>query len=298
MKKEVNKLLCKWLNYGMNVFLWGCGLTVLWVLLQVFCMTSFHIPTDSMEPELLSGDAILVNKWAYGARLFNIFDAAEGQHVDIRRLPGTDKVRRNDILVFNNPCPRKWRKIEMDLMQYYVKRCVALPGDTFCIKNGRYRVQGYETSLGCVDAQDRFRGLVKGHGLTWHSTLLRAYPGDSITGWTTLDFGPFYIPRANDSVSMDMLAVKLYRNVIEWEQKKRLLYKAGNAYLGDSLITGYRFKKNYYFMAGDKVENSKDSRYWGLLPEEFIVGKAVRIWKSVDKESGKIRWNRIFKKIK
>lgn len=298
MKKEVKKLLCKWLDCGMNVFLWGCGLAVLWVLLQVFCMTSFHIPTDSMEPELLSGDAILVNKWTYGARLFNIFDAAEGQQVDIRRLPGTDKVRRNDILVFNNPCPREWRKIEMDLMQYYVKRCVALPGDTFCIKNGRYRVPGYETLLGCVDAQYRFRSLVKEQGLTWHSALLRAYPGDSITGWTTLDFGPFYIPRANDSVTMDILAVKLYRNVIEWEQKKRLLYKAGNAYLGDSLITGYRFKKNYYFMAGDKVENSKDSRYWGLLPEEFIVGKAVRIWKSVDKESGKIRWNRIFKKIK
>lgn len=298
MKREVKKLLCKWLDCGMNVFLWGCGLAVLWVLLQVFCMTSFHIPTDSMEPELLSGDAIVVNKWAYGARLFNIFDAAEGQQVDIRRLPGTDKVKRNDILVFNNPCPRKWRKIEMDLMQYYVKRCVALPGDTFCIKNGRYRVPGYETLLGCVDAQYRFRSLVKEQGLTWHSTLLRAYPGDSITGWTTLDFGPFYIPRANDSVSMDILAVKLYRNVIEWEQKKRLLYKAGNAYLGDSLITGYRFKKNYYFMAGDKVENSKDSRYWGLLPEEFIVGKAVRIWKSVDKESGKIRWNRVFKKIK
>lgn len=298
MKKEVKKLLCKWLDYGMNVFLWGCGLAVLWVFLQVFCMTSFHIPTDSMEPKLLSGDAILVNKWTYGARLFNIFDAAEGQQVDIRRLPGTDKVRRNDILVFNNPCPRKWRKIEMDLMQYYVKRCVALPGDTFCIKKGRYRVPGCETSLGCVDAQDRFRGLVKEQGLTWHSTLLRAYPGDSITGWTTLDFGPFYIPRANDSVTMDILAVKLYRNVIEWEQKKRLLYKAGNAYLGDSLITGYRFKKNYYFMAGDKVENSKDSRYWGLLPEEFIVGRAVRIWKSVDKESGKIRWNRILKKIK
>ncbi|WP_349872467.1 S26 family signal peptidase, partial [Bacteroides cellulosilyticus] len=67
--------------------------------------------------------------------------------------------------------------------------------------------------------------------------------------------------------------------------------------LNDSAIHAYRFKENYYFVAGDKVMNSQDSRYWGLLPEPFIVGKAVRIWKSVDKDTGKVRWKRIFKKI-
>lgn len=77
-----------------------------------------------------------------------------------------------------------------------------------------------------------------------------------------------------------------------------LNYKDGRIYLGDTRITGYRFKKNYYFMAGDKVENSKDSRYWGLLPEDYIVGKAWRIWKSIDKENNKTRWNRILRKIK
>ena len=297
MEKKVMKLLCKWLDCGMNTFLLGCGMAVLWVLLQVFCITSFYIPTDSMEPGLLAGDVVLVNKLAYGARLFNIFKAANGKQVDICRLPGMVEVERNDVVVFNYPCPQKWRKIEMDLMQYYVKRCVALPGDTFRIEGGRYKVVGFGSSLGCVDAQEHFKKMLSEYGPVRSASLLRAYPGDSIIGWTTLDFGPFYIPRASDSVSMEMRTVKLYKNVIEWEQKEQLLCKEGSTYLGDSLIKGYRFRKNYYFMAGDRVENSKDSRYWGLLPEEYIVGKAVRIWKSVDKRTDRVRWNRIFKKI-
>lgn len=63
------------------------------------------------------------------------------------------------------------------------------------------------------------------------------------------------------------------------------------------MIYTYCFKENYYFVAGDKVMNSQDSRYWGLLPEPLIVGKAARIWKSVDKETDQIRWDRIWKRI-
>ena len=88
-----------------------------------------------------------------------------------------------------------------------------------------------------------------------------------------------------------------YKNVIEWEQKKKLFLRGDTVLLNDSVICAYRFKENYYFVTGDKVMNSQDSRYWGLLPEPFIVGKAVRIWKSVDRNTDKIRWNRIFKKI-
>ena len=57
------------------------------------------------------------------------------------------------------------------------------------------------------------------------------------------------------------------------------------------------FKENYYFMGGDNMENSKDSRYWGLLPEPYIVGVATRIWKSVDKYTDEVRWDRVIKNI-
>ena len=66
--------------------------------------------------------------------------------------------------------------------------------------------------------------------------------------------------------------------------------------MNDSIIKWYCFRENYYFVAGDNVGSSQDSRYWGLLPESYIVGKAVLIWKSND-ESGKLRWSRILSKI-
>ena len=62
-------------------------------------------------------------------------------------------------------------------------------------------------------------------------------------------------------------------------------------------INAFHFNAFYYFVTGDKVMNSKDSRYWGLLPKKFIVGKATLIWKSVDLDTDEIRWNRVFKRI-
>ena len=106
-----------------------------------------------------------------------------------------------------------------------------------------------------------------------------------------------YIPKAGDTVTMDSRNARLYRNMVEWEQGKNLRYEGENVYLGDSLITAYHFLKNYYFVAGDKAENSRDSRYWGLLPEEYIVGKAVRVWKSTDPMTKEIRWERTFRRI-
>ena len=89
----------------------------------------------------------------------------------------------------------------------------------------------------------------------------------------------------------------LYRKLIEWEQKGSLKYQDSAVFLNGKTIESYRFQKNYYFMAGDKGANSQDSRYWGLLPEEYIVGKAVRIWKSVAPYTKKFRWDRFLKKI-
>lgn len=295
MKRSAS--LKKIVNKGIDLFLWFCGIVVLWLLAQVFCVTSFHIPSDSMEPALLAGDVILVDKLTYGARLFNVMEAVAGKQVEIKRLLGMGGMRRNDIVVFNYPCPKQWKRIEMDVMQYYVKRCVALPGDTFRIVNGRYKVDGYAGTLGYVDAQDRFMALINEQALADDAIGVRAYPEDSLIRWTVKEFGPLYIPKSGDAIPMDGRTVKLYGNIVEWERQGNLRHEAGNVYLGDSLIAEYRFLKNYYFMAGDRAENSKDSRYWGLLPEEYIVGKAVRIWKSVDKRTDRVRWNRIFKKI-
>lgn len=269
------------------------------VMVQLFCLTSFKIPTDSMEPALISGDNILVDKMSFGARLFDVFAALRKEEVSIHRVPGVGKIQRNDVLVFNFPYPGRWDSIGFDVMKYYIKRCVALPGDSFVIRNAHYKVKGCSAFLGNINAQNRMaEKLTQGNGKSLSEIVFKGYPYDSLIDWSVKEFGPLYIPQRGKVIVMNRENMILYKQLIEWEQKKKLTLSEGKIYLDKKRITSYRFRKNYYFVAGDKVENSQDSRYWGLLPEEYIVGKAWIIWKSVDKYSDEIRWDRIFKKIK
>ena len=279
----------------------ACILFVLYLLLGVTTFATFRVPTDSMEPALLPEDCILVNKWVMGRRIFDVWDALEGKEVEITRLPGVGKVERNDVLVFNFPYPERWDSISLDVMKYYVKRCVALPGDTFEIRDARYYVRGYDGGLGNIRQQDclclQLNGIADDHSARERGICFNAYPFNDIVNWNIVEFGPFFIPAKGAEVLMTPLNKVLYRNAIEWEQKKPLTLKGDTVLLGDSVIRKYSFRQDYYFVAGDLAINSQDSRYWGLLPEPFIVGKAVRIWKSVDKRTDRVRWNRIFKKI-
>lgn len=256
----------------------------LMLILQLFCFTSFRIPSDSMEPALYAGDKILVNKVLMGARLFNVFDTLKNKQVDIHRLPGVRNVKRNDIVVFNFPY-MKGRKdsIRMDVMQYYVKRCIALPGDTLEIRNGIFKIRGVDGKLGNIEAQRMISQLAKSEKTRM---VMRAFPRDKKMGWTILEFGPLAVPVEGQTVVLNRENGLLYKQLISWEQKKKVKISENEIMLGDSVITEYRFLKNYYFVAGDKAENSQDSRYWGMLPEEYIVGVATWVWYS---EKGKVR---------
>ena len=267
---------------------------IIWLLLQVTVVATFRIPTDSMQPTLHPGDNILVNKWVMGARVFDIWEAAEDREVEIYRLPRLGTVKRNDVLVFHFPYPHSSDSLSMHLLKYYVKRCIALPGDTMGIRSGHYYIKGMDEPIGNVEAQERIARLDKEDA---RGIVMNTYPWDKYIDWTIQNFGPLHVPARGQTVAMDSTAVKLYRKLVEWERKEKLTYKGKEVFLGDSVIQEYRFKENYYFVGGDYMENSKDSRYWGLLPEPYIVGVATRIWKSVDKSTGKIRWDRVMKKI-
>ena len=284
----------KWEESVLTLAFGICVLVLVWVLFQITCFTSFRIPTDSMQPTLQPGDNILVNKSIMGARIFNIWEAAEDKEIKIYRLPGIGKVKHNNVLVFHYPYPHKNDSLSMHLLKYYVKRCIALPGDTMGIREGHYYIKGIDEPIGNVEAQERIARL---DGENARGIVMDAYPWDKYIDWSIQDFGPLHVPAAGQTVVMDSTAVKLYRNLVEWEQKKKLTFQGKEVFLGDSLIQEYRFRENYYFVGGDYMENSKDSRYWGLLPEPYIVGVATRIWKSVDRSTGKIRWDRVMKKI-
>jgi len=278
----------------LNLLFWSFILMIIWLLLQVTVVATFRIPTDSMQPTLHPGDNILVNKWVMGARVFDIWEAAEDREVEIYRLPRLGTVKRNDVLVFHFPYPHSSDSLSMHLLKYYVKRCIALPGDTMGIRSGHYYIKGMDEPIGNVEAQERIARLDKEDA---RGIVMNTYPWDKYIDWTIQNFGPLHVPARGQTVAMDSTAVKLYRKLVEWERKEKLTYKGKEVFLGDSVIQEYRFKENYYFVGGDYMENSKDSRYWGLLPEPYIVGVATRIWKSVDKSTGKIRWDRVMKKI-
>ena len=175
----------------------------------------------------------------------------------------------------------------MHMLKYYVKRCIALPGDTMGIRQGHYYIKGMDEPVGNVKAQKRISRLGKNDA---RGIVMNTYPWDKY-------IDPLHVPSAGQTVAMDSTAVKLYRKLIEWEQKEKLTFQGKEVFLGDSLIQEYRFQENYYFVGGDNMEYSEDSRYWGLLPEPYIVGVATRIWKSVDRSTGKVRWDRVMKKI-
>lgn len=243
-----------------------------------------------MEPELLVGDNVLVFKPAIGPRLFNLFASIRGKETKIYRIPGFKKIQRNDILVFNFPHPHCWDKIEMHIMKYYIKRCIGLPGDTLSIRKGFFHVNGAHTSLGNQKSQKDIFTTTQ-----FQDDIYQSFPFDSIIGWNIKNFGPLYIPCKGDSISLDHTRFKLYKKMIEWEQRTKMEYRGSTVYLNGIPIKGYRFLKNYYFMAGDNGKNSQDSRYWGLLPEEYIVGKAYIIWNSVNPYNGEFRRKRFFK---
>ena len=287
--------LYKVFNFLLNAFLMLTALVLIWIFGQVFLFTSFRIPTNSMEPELEAGDYVLVNKTLLGPRIFDISDAMQDKQVKIYRIPGLESIKRNDVLAFNFPHPNTWSKIEMHILKYYIKRCIGLPGDTLIIRNGFYSISGVCDKLGHMEGQALLSSLCT---KDTEKKIFNCYPDSTIITWSIKNYGPFYIPKKGDKVKLTPGNYVLYHKLIHWEQGESYHEENTDIFLNNIRQTQYCFQHNYYFMAGDRVIDSQDSRYWGLLPEEFIVGKATMIWKSISPLNKSVRWDRFLKRIK
>lgn len=120
--------------------------------------------------------------------------------------------------------------------------------------------------------------------------------------WNKDNYGPIRVPRAGETITLDSLTIPLYGPVIQkYEYNENVQLTADKVLINGKEIKTYTFKQNYYFMMGDNRHDSLDSRFWGFVPADHIVGKAVLIWMSADAQPGqstKIRWNRIFNIIR
>lgn len=236
----------------------------------------------------------------------------------------------------------------VDKRENYVKRCVALPGDTLQIidkqlfinnepannpeniqysyfvsdplgsgipKKKRKELDINEedmqtvndfTTLYCLNAEQKSKIEKMKKEITPIVDEATKYdnaifPHDPRYKWNKDNFGPFVIPQKGVTVTLNDSTLVLYDKIIRNYEKNKLTVKEGKIYINDIEATTYTFKMDYYFMMGDNRHNSADSRFWGVVPEDHIVGKTLFVWLSLDKfkswGEGKIRWNRMFKKI-
>ncbi|MEN9876353.1 MAG: hypothetical protein RLZZ529_1350 [Bacteroidota bacterium] len=340
---------------------------------HTYFIQPFTIPTSSLEKTLLVGDFLFVSKVNYGARTPMTTVALPMVHDTIPltkkksyltwpelpyfRLPGFQKVERNDIVVFNWPIDTVYKfrdqsglRVDkpIDKKSNYVKRCVGVPGDQFEIKDGIVFVNGKELILperarpqfsykvaldgktpidfeyllqdmditdgaGFMDAEKRdtlfiaaltaanAERLQQIPGITGVQKIIskEVEPGifPHINKWNRDNFGPIYIPQQGKTVTLNLETLPFYKAIITDYEKNDLKVTGSEIRINGKIATSYTFQQNYYWMMGDNRHNSEDSRYWGYVPENHIVGKPTFIWMSYDSNAKglkKIRWERLF----
>lgn len=123
------------------------------------------------------------------------------------------------------------------------------------------------------------------------------FPNTDTTNWTEDNFGPIMIPYKGQVVNLSLENLPLYERVIDIYENNDLAVKNGQIYINGEATTKYTVQMDYYWMMGDNRHNSQDSRFWGFVPEDHVLGKAVFIWLSLDPNKSffsKVRWNRLF----
>ena len=131
----------------------------------------------------------------------------------------------------------------------------------------------------------------------WNPSI---FPHDKRFAWNEDNFGPIKMPKAGETIQLTLENLPIYKRAISIYEKNDLVVKNNKIFINGKVATTYTFKMNYYWMMGDNRHNSADSRFWGFVPEDHVVGKAVFIWLSLDKNKSflnKIRWSRMFNYI-
>jgi signal peptidase I len=396
---------------------------VIATVVHAYFMQPYIIPTGSLEKSLLVGDFLLVSKFHYGARapqtvvsfpmvhdtipLVKTRSYLKKPQLPYLRLPGLQQIKRNDIVVFSWPADtvRQFFKKEagvvkpIDKKSNYVKRCVAIPGDTLSIIDGIIHINGVESIMpdrakpifgyraynakgisarrlinaGYDDLTRKFlitnitqpildalrphllmianqdpnnyqvltgaRGLplnivqqyriqakelletqkslfltlkeaeelpsqLKLDSLKRNINSTRTYndtyfPNNVRYNWNEDQFGPLVMPEKGVTVSLNPKNVALYKKIISDYEFNDLEINGDTIMINGSPADNYTFKQGYYWMMGDNRHRSEDSRFWGFVPEDHIVGKPVFIWMSIDGfmdgfRNWNIRWDRVF----
>jgi len=277
---------------GSGDYLVTIGATLLIALfLKAFVIEAFRIPSASMENTLRIGDFLFVNKFLYGATTPQHLPFT-GIAIPHLRLPGLTSPKRGDVIVFEYPGDRDEVRSAPGIN--YVKRCIALPGDTLLIQDKVVFINGREFLLPSnarISPQSEFLP---------NEPYPLIFPKGS--PFNPDYYGPVLVPFRGMELQLSPRTIEGWLTFIEREGHS-VSEEGDSAILIDGVPSSeYTVERDYLFMMGDNRDNSLDSRYWGFVPEENVVGKAMFVYwswdtsiplTSVADKFAAIRWSRI-----
>jgi len=264
------------------------------LVIKVFLVEAYRIPTASMEDTLRPGDFLLVNKIAFGLSTPRNIPLT-GIQIPHYTLIGTNGPDLNDLVVFEFPGGPD--VVHPPEVVYYVKRCLGRPGDTVQVLGKRVYVNGVRQP---DPATARFTPYTMRQG----QAQPRIYPKGSNNN---KDFwGPMVVPYKGMHVNLSLDNLDQWRLFIEREGHTVRFTVDGDIELDGKQSDAYSVERDYYFMLGDNRDDSEDSRFWGFVPRENLVGEAFFIYWSWDSEISvteplallrSIRWNRVLSTV-
>lgn len=265
-------------------------------IIKILLFEAYRIPTGSMENTLLVGDFLLVTKFTYGAT-----SPRNIPFTDVRlpyfQLPGFKDPKVGDIIVFDFPGNRD-ELVSPEVLNY-IKRCVALPGDTILIVN---RTLYNNSQVLPNPPESKFLGSPRSDNIA----NPRIFPEGS--GWNEDNYGPLVIPKIGNKIKIDSSNFQAWEMFVKREGHTISMRLDNKIFVDEKeLVNGeYTVERDYLFMMGDNRNNSLDSRFWGFMPMENVVGEAFMLYWSWDANIpfsqffdliGSIRWNRVGKLI-
>lgn len=293
----------RWTIYGKMI-----ATAVLAVLLvRALLVTSCFIPSSGMENSLYRGEGVLVSKWSYGLRL--PFPSWIGYH---RLLPS--RPERGDVVLFNNPMPVCYHE-RLEQRELFISRCAGLPGDTLMLNKELTVVDGEVFSPDSKELyvypssdEEILLKALDSLGLTGNPLVGYAGGGNYIRSFSHYEFylvsqrigdvipfaplnsegkqekHPFVVPAKGKPVKVYPWNVRLLCNTILSHENRKADVSNDTLYIDGKQVTEFTFSKDYFWMVSNDPVNINDSRLFGFVPEDHLVGKAWRIWYPACKE--------------
>jgi signal peptidase I len=242
------------------------GAFVMVMILNGVLVASFVVPTGSMESTVMTGDFLFVNKFIFGPSTPQMIPILNIP-IPYYRFPGLRKPVKGDVIVFIFPGNREEAKPQE--FQYYLKRCVATAGDTLTIRNKQIFINGIASAfpsegrlsnfIESSDSDDRFRTFPVG------------------AGFTRDNYGPLRIPKQGDVIELTPT------NLVQWEifirrEGHEVTTNDGKILIDNKEASRYTVERDYCFGMGDNRDNSLDSRYWGFVPMDDVVGTPLIVY--------------------